>query len=196
MLGISLFFNKSLMRIGNLSLIAGVPMTIGPGRTAGYFFQPQKSRATGCLALGILLVFIGWPIFGIALEIFGLLNLFGNMFPVLIVVMKQMPVVGPILNGITGKSKGKGKGKGAAARKNKYQSQSRDDDDYYYNDADADADAKGCPHPMVAVPAQTFGKNVGDDKRSLLKFQQRSIKHRPHAANHHPKSRPSKNGPI
>lgn len=119
MLGISLFFNKSLMRLGNLSLIAGVPMTIGPGRTAGYFFQPKKSRATSCLAAGVFLVFIGWPIIGIALEIFGLLNLFGNMFPVILAILKNMPVIGPILSGSGGKDKNR--------------SRSRDD---YYEDQD------------------------------------------------------------
>ncbi len=102
MLGISLFFNKTLMRLGNLFFIAGVPMTIGPGRTTGYFLQPKKSRATGCLALGIFLVFVGWPILGIALEIFGVLNLFGNMFPVLMVILKQTPFVGGLLNGNNG----------------------------------------------------------------------------------------------
>jgi hypothetical protein len=98
MLGISLFFNKALMRLGNLLFMAGVPMTIGPGRTAGYFLQPKKARATGCLALGIVLVFFGHPVIGIALEAFGLMNLFGNMFPFAMVILKQMPIIGPLLS--------------------------------------------------------------------------------------------------
>lgn len=52
-LGFSMFFNKMLLRLGNLLLIAGVPMTVGPSRTMGYFVKPEKFRATGCLALGI-----------------------------------------------------------------------------------------------------------------------------------------------
>lgn len=124
-LGISLFFNKTLMRLGNLFFVAGVPMTIGPGRTAGYFFQPTKARATGCLALGIFLVFVGWPVLGIALELFGFLNLFGNMFPVAMVVLKTMPVIGPLLRGEVG---------GAGPnRKRRYDGDGDDfDDDYYY----------------------------------------------------------------
>lgn len=118
LLGVSLFFNKSLLRLGNLLFMAGVPVTIGPGRTAGYFFQPKKSRATGCLAVGIFLVLVGWPVFGMALEIFGLLNLFGNMFPIVTAMLKQMPVIGPILKGNQGGSKRR-----------------RDVDDYY-NDGD------------------------------------------------------------
>ena len=92
-LGVSLFFNKALMRLGNLMFIAGVPVTIGPSRTVGYFFQPQKIRATACLGFGIFLVFVGWPIFGIALEVFGILNLFGNMFPMFWAIFKNMPIV-------------------------------------------------------------------------------------------------------
>jgi hypothetical protein len=124
MLGVSLFFNKSLMRLGNLLFIAGVPMTIGPGRTAGYFFQPKKSRATACLALGIFLVFIGSPVFGIILEVFGLLNLFGNMFPMLMIVLKQMPVVGTLF---------KGGSKNSSSRRDRH-----DEDDRYGGDRHGD----------------------------------------------------------
>lgn len=98
-LGVGLFFNKMLMRLGNLFFVAGIPMTIGPGRTAGYFFQPKKARATACLTSGIILVFIGWPILGIILEAFGFLNLFGNMFPFAFAIIKQMPIIGPFLKG-------------------------------------------------------------------------------------------------
>ena len=121
MLGISLFFNKGLMRLGNLLFIAGVPLTIGPGRTAGYFLQPRKARATACLGLGVFLVMVGWPIFGIALEIFGLLNLFGNMFPVLMVLLRQLPGVGSLL------------GDGGSGRRN---NKSRRENDYYERDRD------------------------------------------------------------
>lgn len=125
LLGITLFFNKTLMRLGNLLIIAGIPMTIGPGRTSGYFLQPKKARATGCLALGIFLVMIGWPIVGIILEIFGILNLFGNMFPLLKVLLKQVPVVGGIFDG------------GSKSKKSrKPQKRNYDDDRDYYSGHD------------------------------------------------------------
>lgn len=122
MLGMSLFFNKTLMRLGNLLFISGVVLTLGPSRTMGYFLQPQKARATACLAAGIFLVFIGWPIVGIALELFGLLNLFGNMFPVFWLVVKQMPIVGNLLQQTGGDRGGKQR-----AYKSKYYD---DDDDF------------------------------------------------------------------
>ncbi|KAL3935940.1 MAG: hypothetical protein SGBAC_008645 [Bacillariaceae sp.] len=123
-LGMSLFFNKTLMRLGNLCFVAGVPLTVGPGRTMEYLVKKEKARATACLALGIFLVFAGWPVVGIILEAFGFLNLFGNMFPIAMAVLKNMPVIGPLLKGEFG------------GRKNNRQS--RDDgygrDDPYYDD--------------------------------------------------------------
>ena len=104
-LGMSLFFNKTLMRLGNLCFMGGIPLTIGPSRTLGYLAKKEKMRATVCLALGILLVFSGWPVVGIALEAFGLLNLFGNMFPIAMAVLKTMPVIGPLLKGEMGGGK-------------------------------------------------------------------------------------------
>ena len=129
LLGMSLFFNKALMRLGNLFFCAGIPVTIGPGRTAGYFFQPKKARATGCLTAGIVLVFLGWPILGIILETFGFLNLFGNMFPVAMAILKNMPVIGPILKG----------GNSSSNRRNNrrdsyYEGYEPNEDDRYYED--------------------------------------------------------------
>jgi hypothetical protein len=104
-LGVSLFFNKTLMRLGNLCFVFGSVLTLGPGRTASYFLQPKKARATACLVMGLLLVFVGWPVLGIVLEIFGLLNLFGNMFPLAMAILRQMPFIGPLLKGDFGNNK-------------------------------------------------------------------------------------------
>jgi hypothetical protein len=135
-LGASLFFNKTLMRLGNLFFVAGVPMTLGPGRTAGYFFQPKKARATACLALGLVLVFVGWPIFGIVLEVFGLLNLFGNMFPVAFAILKQMPVVGELLKGNAGG--GKNNSKRRDYYDDRYSDDTYQDRDRYYDEPNYD----------------------------------------------------------
>ena len=45
-------------------------------------------------------------------EIFGLLNLFGNMFPMLLAIGRSLPVVGDIIKGIEGEVKGSGRGRG------------------------------------------------------------------------------------
>mmetsp|Transcript_20253 Transcript_20253/g.43403 ORF Transcript_20253/g.43403 Transcript_20253/m.43403 type:complete len:341 (-) Transcript_20253:234-1256(-) len=126
-LGITLFFNKTLMRLGNLLFVAGIPVMLGPGRTVGYFLQPKKARATGCLGCGIFLVLVGHPVIGILLEIFGLLNLFGNMFPLVMMMAKNLPVVGGLFGGSNGGSGGKRR-------------ESRYDDDRYFEDEGYEAE--------------------------------------------------------
>lgn len=129
-LGITLFFNKTLMRLGNLLFVAGVPLMIGTGRTVGYFLQPKKARATGCLGFGIFLVFVGHPVLGILLEVFGLLNLFGNMFPLVMMMARNVPVLGGLFS-----SSDKN---GSSGRKERRRRESDYDDGYYddtrYND--------------------------------------------------------------
>lgn len=126
-LGITLFFNKALMRLGNLLFVAGIPLLIGPGRTVGYFLQPQKARATGCLGCGIFLVLVGHPVIGILLEIFGLMNLFGNMFPLVRMMAQNLPVVGGLFGGGSSSSRNGGGGNGGKRRESRY-------DDGYYED--------------------------------------------------------------
>ena len=139
MLGISLFFNKTLMRLGNLLFIGGVPMTIGPGRTIGYFLQPKKARATGCLAVGIFLVFIGHPVIGILLEAFGILNLFGNLFPIAMVFLKQLPIIGPMLDDKKNK-RGGGRRQQSSRGYDDYEQQDPYYDDQGYYDDGRDQD--------------------------------------------------------
>ena len=128
LLGITLFFNKTLMRVGNLLFVIGVPLLLGPGRTAGYFLQPRKARATGCLGCGIFLVFVGHPLIGIILELFGILNLFGNMFPLVLIMAKNLPVVGGLFGG-------SGSSSGGTKRRERESSRYNEDDDRHYNDA-------------------------------------------------------------
>ena len=130
MLGISLFFNKTLLRLGNLLFIGGVPVSMGPSRTMGYFVKPEKLRATACLAFGIFLVFVGSPMFGIMFELFGLLNLFGNMFPFVWAIAKNLPVVGPLLKSFSGE----GGNASHRRRQTKQHDEGHYDDDYGRDD--------------------------------------------------------------
>eukprot|EP01082_Thalassiosira_pseudonana_P004759 g4196.t1 g4196 contig15:541213-542237(-) len=130
-LGITLFFNKTLMRLGNLLFVCGIPLMLGPGRTVGYFLQPKKARATGCLGCGIFLVLVGHPVIGILLEVFGLLNLFGNMFPLVMMMAKNLPVVGGLFSGNNGSG---------GSRKERRRRESDYDDRYFEDERYGDRD--------------------------------------------------------
>ena len=101
-MGMMLFFEGNLLRLGNMCIISGIPFLIGAGRVKNFFLRPERMQATIITALGIALVFMGKPRMGILCEVFGLLNLFGNMFPFLLAVGKRMPIVGDVLGAFDG----------------------------------------------------------------------------------------------
>ena len=111
----ALFFEGNLLRLGNICMILGIPMLLGPDRVRGFFIKQSRIQATIITSIGIFLVFVGKPRLGILCEIFGLLNLFGNMFPLLLALAKRMPIIGDIISSI--ESAGIGAGVGAGGRR-------------------------------------------------------------------------------
>lgn len=113
LLGVMFLFDHALLALGNILFLAGIILLIGANRTVKFFFGRQdKLRGTICFLGGIFIVLIGWPMIGMLIEAFGILNLFGlvtrfhahhshtkhsNFFPVVFAVVRNLPVVGPIL---------------------------------------------------------------------------------------------------
>jgi len=108
-MGMMLFFEGNLLRLGNICFISGATLLIGPNNVRAFFMKESRMRATIITAIGIILVFWGKPRLGILFEIFGLLNLFGNMFPMLIALGKSIPGVGDIISAFEGGAKGGGR---------------------------------------------------------------------------------------
>jgi len=52
-LGMMLLFERNLLRLGNISLIAGVFLLIGPGRVTGFFLKESRVQATIITSLGV-----------------------------------------------------------------------------------------------------------------------------------------------
>ena len=77
-LGMYLFVNEALIRLGNLWLVGGILLFTGPSKTIECCMAPEKRRDTGCALTGLFLVFVGWPMSGIVLEMFGLLKSVGD----------------------------------------------------------------------------------------------------------------------
>ena len=99
MLGVSLFFEKNLIRLGNVLLVAGAPIVVGPQRASRYVLNPAKLRGSLCFACGFMLILSGHPLLGIVVEIFGFLNLFGNLFPLFTAMFKNLPFVQQFASG-------------------------------------------------------------------------------------------------
>jgi hypothetical protein len=47
--------------------------------------------------VGIFLVMIGWPIFGMISQLYGLVYLFGQFFPIAAQSMQDTPIIGDFL---------------------------------------------------------------------------------------------------
>ena len=75
--GMMLFFEGTLLRLGNMCIIVGIPLLVGPDTVRQFFMKKERTQATAITSIGILLVFWGKPRLGILFEIFGILNLFG-----------------------------------------------------------------------------------------------------------------------
>lgn len=97
-LGVVFFFEKGLLAMGNVLFLSGVTLIIGPSRSVRFFFQKKKFRGSAFFFLGMFLVLIGWPIFGVGMECFGFVSLFGDFIPVVVSFCKRMPVIGNILS--------------------------------------------------------------------------------------------------
>ncbi len=108
LIGMTLFFERNLLRLGNICIILGVPLLIGPSVVYNFFMQPKRAQATIITAMGIFLVFIGKPRLGILMEIFGLLNLIGNMLPLLMAVAKRLPIIGDVIAAVEQGASGAG----------------------------------------------------------------------------------------
>ena len=82
-----------------LLFISGLTLIIGPTKTLYFFARKHKLRGTICFLGGIVLIFLKWPVVGICVEVFGIINLFGDFFPVVLGFSRQLPFIGPVLRG-------------------------------------------------------------------------------------------------
>ncbi|CAM9357398.1 unnamed protein product [Scytosiphon promiscuus] len=147
MMGVSLMFEKNLIRLGNLGFVAGMALFIGPSNVVRYFTQASKLRGSIIFAAGFFFVFTGHPIIGLSIEVFGFLNLFGNMLPMVWAMASNMPFVKDIIG--SGSSKRK-KGRSSRPKRSSRQAPSRNDDydqqggyGYGYDNDDDDWDNGG-----------------------------------------------------
>eukprot|EP01040_Poterioochromonas_malhamensis_P009606 gene9606-10430_t len=100
LIGMILFFEGNLLKIGNILIVGGAFLLFGPKKVSAFFMKESRLQAAIITSIGFLLLLWGKPKLGLLIEIFGLLNLFGNMFPMLIALGKNLPIIGDIIQSV------------------------------------------------------------------------------------------------
>jgi Got1/Sft2-like family len=95
-LGVLFLFDSALLALGDIMFLIGLVLTIGMSRTIRFFSRPDRMRGIVTFFGGIFLVLIRWPFLGMMLQLYGLVYLFGQFFPIIGQTMKDTPVVGQV----------------------------------------------------------------------------------------------------
>jgi Got1/Sft2-like family len=95
-LGCVFLFDSAMLALGDILFLTGLTLTIGVSRTLRFFSRPDRMKGIVAFFGGIFLVFIRWPIFGMMAQLYGLVYLFGQFFPIAAQSMKETPVIGEV----------------------------------------------------------------------------------------------------
>ena len=95
-LGVVFFFDSAMLALGDILFLTGLTLTIGVSRTIRFFSRPDRMRGIVAFFGGVILVFLRWPIFGMMGQLYGMIYLFGQFFPIAANSMKDTPVIGEL----------------------------------------------------------------------------------------------------
>ncbi|KAF2019684.1 Got1-domain-containing protein [Aaosphaeria arxii CBS 175.79] len=95
--GVMMFFDRSMLAMGNILFLIGLTLIIGFQKTAIFFARRQKWKGTAAFVAGIALILLRWPFFGFLIELYGILVLFGDFFATIAGFVGNIPVVGPYI---------------------------------------------------------------------------------------------------
>jgi hypothetical protein len=85
-----------MLALGDILFLAGLTMTIGISRTLRFFSRKERLRGIIAFFGGIFLVMSKWGMIGMICQVYGLIYLFGQFFPIVAASCKDLPVVGSI----------------------------------------------------------------------------------------------------
>ncbi len=95
-LGCLFLFDSAMLALGDILFLTGLTLTIGVSRTIRFFSRPDRMQGIVAFFGGVFLVLMRWPIFGMILQFYGLVYLFGQFFPIAAQSMRDTPVIGEI----------------------------------------------------------------------------------------------------
>ncbi|KAJ5633402.1 hypothetical protein N7490_009741 [Penicillium lividum] len=95
--GVLMFFDRSLLAMGNILFLIGLTLIIGFQKTLVFFSRPQKLKGTAAFSAGIILILLRWPLCGFLVELYGLFILFGDFLITIGQFAGNVPVIGPYI---------------------------------------------------------------------------------------------------
>lgn len=96
-LGCIFLFDSAMLALGDILFLIGLTLTIGVSRTIRFFSRPDRIQGIVAFFGGIFLVMVRWPILGMIGQLYGLVYLFGQFFPIAAQSMQDTPVIGQVL---------------------------------------------------------------------------------------------------
>ncbi|PLN79655.1 Got1-domain-containing protein [Aspergillus taichungensis] len=95
--GVVMFFDRSMLAMGNILFLIGLTLIIGVEKTFAFFSRRQKLKGTAAFVFGILLILFRWPLTGFLIELYGLFILFGDFLTTIGQFAGNIPIVGPYI---------------------------------------------------------------------------------------------------
>ncbi|KAL1962469.1 hypothetical protein VTN77DRAFT_9670 [Rasamsonia byssochlamydoides] len=95
--GVLMFFDRSMLAMGNILFLIGLTLIIGLQKTFNFFSRRQKLKGTAAFACGILLILLRWPLTGFLIELYGIFILFGDFLVTVGQFAGNIPIVGPYI---------------------------------------------------------------------------------------------------
>lgn len=92
-LGMLLLFDKGLLAIGNLMFLAGLTFIMGFRKVLSFFFRLERLKGSVAFFIGILILLLGHPLIGVAIELVGFYLLFKSYVPT---VMQYIPFMSTV----------------------------------------------------------------------------------------------------
>mmetsp|Transcript_124732 Transcript_124732/g.233268 ORF Transcript_124732/g.233268 Transcript_124732/m.233268 type:complete len:141 (-) Transcript_124732:106-528(-) len=98
-LGVFLFFDRTLLALGNVAFLLGLGLLLGPSKAFRFFFRKEKWQGSTSYFLGICVIVYGWPFVGFVIEMYGIWKLFAAFLPNLLTSLKMwVPGFATLLN--------------------------------------------------------------------------------------------------
>jgi len=95
--GIPLFFDRTLLSIGNLSFITGLAFLLGPLKTLQFFIRREKFVASCAYFGGFMMTIWGYSFIGFLAQVYAMWRLFSAFLPNVFQALRLVPGMSFIL---------------------------------------------------------------------------------------------------